>query len=42
LGSAAVRKKTIRIFQPDVFVKLPKVHVVHLQPLQRFIELLKG
>jgi len=37
----AVRKKTIGIFQPNILMKLPEIHMIDLQALQRLIELLQ-
>ena len=37
--SAATGKEAVGIFEPDIFVKLPEIHVIYLQALQRFIQL---
>ena len=38
-GSATFHKKASGIFEPDVFVKLPQVHMIDLKSLQGFVQL---
>jgi hypothetical protein len=38
-GSATFHKKASGIFEPDVFVKLPRVHMIDLKSLQGFVQL---